>query len=186
MMHRNDLISELKARTEGAIQEVSKFSTLSMDELNHRNTPNSWSILECLEHLNRYGNFYLPEIGTRLNKAQTSNNEVFNSGWLGNYFAMSMLPNENGKLNKMKTFKSMNPIHTRLGEDVVARFLSQQKLMLGLLSRAERVDLNKVKTSISISKWIKLRLGDTLRVVVYHNQRHIKQASKVLTALQPH
>lgn len=186
MMHRTDLINDLKTRTEEIIHGMGMFTSLSIDELNRRNSPNSWSILECLEHLNRYGDFYLPEIDTQLNKAQVSNNELFSSGWLGNYFALSMLPGENGKLNKMKTFKSMNPIHTRLGVDVISKFEDQQKQMLELLTRAQRVDLSKVKTSISISKWIKLRLGDTFRVVVYHNQRHIKQASKVLAALQPH
>ncbi|GAB1444696.1 DinB family protein [Flammeovirgaceae bacterium] len=184
MMHRNDLINDLKARTEEVILEARKFNTLSIDELNYRSKPSSWSILECLEHLNRYGDFYLPEIDNRLTMAQASKMERFNSGWLGNYFAVSMLPRENGKLNKMKTFKSMNPILSRLGIEVVTKFLDQEKQMLSLLTRAEYVDLNRVKTSISISKWIKLRLGDTLRVVVYHNQRHILQAEKVLTSLK--
>lgn len=31
-------------------------------ELNYRQHPASWNVLECLEHLNLYGNFYLPEI----------------------------------------------------------------------------------------------------------------------------
>lgn len=185
-MHRTDLINDLKSRTEEIIKGTTKFNALSMEELNQRNAPESWSILECLEHLNRYGDFYLPEIDNRLKATQPSKNEVFNSGWLGNYFAISMLPGENGKLNNMKTFKSMNPIHTRLSEDTIIKFLDQQNRMLELLHQAQRVDLSKVKTSISISKWIKLRLGDTLRVVIYHNQRHLKQASKVLAALQPH
>lgn len=181
MMHRTDLINDLKTRTEEIIHGIGMFTSLSIDELNRRNSPNSWSILECLEHLNRYGDFYLPEIDTQLNKAQVSNNELFKSGWLGNYFALSMLPGENGKLNKMKTFKSMNPIHSQLSLEVITKFLDQQKQLLQLLTRAQQVDLKRVKTSISISKWIKLRLGDTLRVVVYHNQRHMKQARNVLS-----
>jgi len=81
----------------------------------------------------------------------------------------------------MKTFKSMNPIHSQLSLEVITKFLDQQKQLLQLLTRAQQVDLKRVKTSISISKWIKLRLGDTLRVVVYHNQRHMKQARNVLS-----
>lgn len=185
-MHRTDLINDLIARTEEILTEAAKFEPLNIQELNHRNAPGSWSILECLEHLNRYGDFYIPEIGNRIKMAQNSDNEVFNSGWLGNYFALSMLPGENGKLNKMKTFKSMNPIHTTLDRQVLSRFLDQQKQMLDLLDKARRVDLSKVKTAISISKLIKLRLGDTFRVVVYHNQRHMKQADRVLGQLQTH
>jgi hypothetical protein len=68
--------------------------------------------------------------------------------------------------------------------DVITKFLDQQKQLLELLTKAQSVDLNKVKTSISISRWIKLRLGDTLRVVIYHNQRHMKQAGRILAAVK--
>src|SRR5690606_41809639 len=54
---------------------------------------------------------------------------------------------------------------------------------LQLLEASKRVDLTQVKTSISISKWIKLRLGDTLRVVIYHNRRHIVQALKLVPSV---
>jgi hypothetical protein len=45
--------------------------------------------------------------------------------------------------------------------------------------KAQKVDLTKVKTAISLSKFIKLRLGDTLRFLVYHNERHILQAQGI-------
>ncbi|MFM7022373.1 MAG: hypothetical protein ACKOXB_05295 [Flavobacteriales bacterium] len=62
--------------------------------------------------------------------------------------------------------------------------MDQQKQTLELLEAAGKVDLKKVKTSVSISKFIRLRLGDTFRFVIYHNQRHIAQAQKVLTFIQ--
>lgn len=185
-MNRIELIEDLKSRTIQVKEALNDFRELSLDELNHRNTPSSWSILECLEHLNLYGDFYLPEIESRISNAPKSTNEQFKSGWLGNYFAISMLPQENGKVNKMKTFKSMNPIHKQLTTNVIDRFAAQQDKLLELLEKAKEVDLTKVRTSISISKWIKLRLGDTFRVVIYHNQRHLLQASNVLKTLQVH
>ena len=45
---------------------------------------------------------------------------------------------------------------------------------------SKNVNLDKIKTAISISKLIRLKLGDTFRVLIYHNERHIKQAEKVL------
>lgn len=89
-----------------------------------------------------------------------------------------MLPKDS--LNKMKTFKSMNPIHSNLDKKVLNEFIIQQKQMINLLNEAENVDLNKIKTSISISSLIKLRLGDTFRFVIYNNLRHIEQAKKIL------
>ena len=84
------------------------------------------------------------------------------------------------KLNKMKTFKEMNPIHSQLDLSVIDEFIDQQQQMLRLLERGKTTDLTRTKVSISISKWIKLRLGDTFRFVIYHNMRHIQQAKRVL------
>lgn len=89
-----------------------------------------------------------------------------------------MLPKE--KLNKMKTIKDKNPIGKELEKSTIARFISQQQQLLKMLNKFKKIDLNKTKTAISISKWIKLKLGDTLRIVVYHYERHIGRANKIL------
>lgn len=173
-----ELIAELKKIGEENIQFAKNLLNQPDKKLNFRSSEKSWSILECFEHLNMYGKFYIPEISKRIINSNTKPAEIFSSGILGNYFAKSMLPKEN--LNKMKTFKSMNPIHSDLDKIVLNEFISQQKQMINLLNDAENVDLNKVKTSISISNLIKLKLGDTFRFVIYHNLRHIEQAKRNL------
>lgn len=172
------LIDELKKITEENIQFAENLLNETDEKLNFRLSEKSWSILECIEHLNRYGKFYIPEISKRIENSSTKSTEIFSSGILGNYFANSMLPKE--KLNTMKTFKSMNPIHSKLDKSVLNEFIAQQKQMIDLLNEAKNIDLNKVKTSISISNLIKLKLGDTFRFVIYHNLRHIRQAKRNL------
>lgn len=120
--------------------------------------------------------FYLPAIEKSMRNPKVGNNQNFHSGVLGGYFAKSMLPKE--KLNKMKTFKDMNPIHSQLDREVLQIFVHQQEKMLVLLQEARQVDLTKTKTPISISKFIKLRLGDTFHFVINHNWRHIEQAKR--------
>lgn len=179
--NKADLLADLKQSTQAVLKRGEDYLQLDLAALNYKSTAESWSVLECMEHLNRYGDFYLPEIQERIKKAKTdTHTKNFKSGWLGNYFAKSMLPRE--QLNKMNTFKSMNPAGSRLDKATLEKFVAQQKKMLNLLEQAENVHLAKVKTSISISKWIKLRLGDTFRVVIYHNQRHVVQADKALQA----
>jgi hypothetical protein len=172
------LIQDLIESTRKNINQAEKFSTLSIEKLNWKAEQESWSILECLEHLNLYGDFYIPEIKICILNSKTSQEKNFSSGFLGNYFAKSMLPKE--KLNKMKTFKDKNPIGSDLDKKTIQRFISQQEQLLNLLDESRKIDLNRTKTAISISKWIKLKLGDTFRVVVYHNERHIMQANKTL------
>lgn len=171
------LIEDLIERTRININQAEKFRNLPTEILNWRAEKVSWSILECFEHLNLYGDFYIPEIKKRIESSKTQPQKKFKSGILGNYFAKSMLPKE--KLNKMKTFKDKNPIGSKLDKTTIERFVSQQEEILNLLDKSREIDLNKTKTAISISKLIKLKIGDTFRVVIYHNERHLEQAKKI-------
>ena len=180
----SELLDELKERTHQHLQYAEKLLQKTEEELNFRASQDSWSTLECLEHLKRYGDFYIPEIANRISVSKTSAKPHFKPGLLGNYFANTMLPKE--KPNTMKTLKAMNPIHSRLNKSVVDVFISQQKQLLELLEKAQHIDLEKTKTSISISKLIKLKLGDTFRFVIYHNTRHIEQIKRILIHKKEH
>ncbi|MDA7803383.1 DinB family protein [Crocinitomix sp.] len=81
----------------------------------------------------------------------------------------------------MKTFKEMNANGNILTNKALDQFLTDQEQLLELLDAASALNLTKIKTAISISKLIKLRLGDTFRVVVYHNQRHLEQAKRAIS-----
>lgn len=153
-----------------------QFKTMNATQLNYRRNANSWSILECLEHLNLYGDFYLPEMEQAILKSKTSSQVVFKSGLLGNYFA-ELMRAEKGK--KMASPKDKNPIHSTLNETTIARFEKQTERLKHILQLSEKVNLNTVKCSISLSRFIKLKLGDTLRFYIYHIDRHIKQAANI-------
>ncbi|MGY6647894.1 DinB family protein [Wenyingzhuangia sp. IMCC45574] len=174
-----DFIQELLELTKENINTAENFRHLSTTTLNWKENPNSWSVLECIAHLNRYGDFYIPEITSKIKTAKHPNTKEFKSNWLGAYFSKSVSYNE--PLNKMKTFKAMDPANSALDTDTIAIFINHQHQIIDLLNKAQHISLDKTKTAISISKWIKLRLGDTFRVVIYHNERHIKQAEKVLS-----
>lgn len=175
------LITDLARRTRQIILTVEQeLLPLSEKELNRKPGPESWSALECIAHLNRYGEFYLPELERVLSagKGKPVRSE-FRSGWLGNYFAQSMLP-KNGEIKKMKTLAPMNPVGSTFTSDELRTFIKQLNKMLEYLEAARNIDLTRNKTGVSISKWIKLRLGDTLRFVTYHNERHLQQALRAV------
>lgn len=174
------LIDELLLIIETASTSAKKFKELTPAQLNYKTNPEAWSILECIEHLNLYGDFYLPEIQKQILAAKkVPADSIVKSGLLGNYFANSMKI-KNGKVNKMKTFNDKNPLNSQLSITTIDRFLKQQQLLASLLIQSKAINLTKTKTAISISKLIKLRLGDTFRFLVYHIERHMQQAEKVL------
>ena len=175
---QDQLIKELINMTSSVKAEVVKMKEQPLSQLNLKQSAESWSALECLEHLNRYGDFYLPEITRRINASKHPNAKRFKSSWLGEYFANAMKPDA----KSMQTFKVMNPVGSELDKTVIDTFIQQQDTLLDLLEAAQTTSLQKIKTSISISKMIRLRLGDTFRVLIYHNERHLAQAKRAVDA----
>ncbi len=181
-MQTEKLLQSLIEQTKQIINQAEKLKGYDLHTLSRKANPTSWSMLECLEHLNLYGDFYLPQIEDKIKSSATQPDTEFKSGWLGNYFAESMLPKE--KLNKMKTFKDKNPLNAKLDASVIDRFISQQIKLLDLLSLSGKVSLNKIKISTSISKLIKLKLGDTFRFYINHMTRHMQQVDRIMVAMK--
>jgi len=176
-MKSQDLLNELTKITESHLNRAKELLEIDFEKLNWKENQLSWSVLECLEHLNLYGDFYLPEIKSKITYNKSNPVLNFKSGWLGDYFANSMLPKE--KLNKMKTFADKNPNKSKLNKATIERFIQQQNELLILLKKAEKVNLNKVKTKLTIPI-LTLKLGDTFRFIINHNIRHFQQLEKVL------
>lgn len=175
------LIDELSQQTQDLLAMVEQWNSLPASVLNRQPQPNKWSALQCLEHLNIYGRYYLPAIEKAITHAKHTPEPTFTSGWLGNYFVESIkLPKSGTPSKPMKTLKSYNPNKLLDKQQVISEFLIQQEQLLELLEASKKVNLEKIRIPISINRLIKIRLGDCLRFVIYHNQRHFQQALKAM------
>ena len=125
----NWLLDELFKTTENSSASARKFKELNGNQLNFKNSPSEWSILECIEHLNLYGDYYLPEIEKQIlsHKSSTSSS-VFKSGIIGDYFA-NLMRVRNGTVRKMKSPKDKDPVNSELSITTIERFLKQQELL---------------------------------------------------------
>ena len=174
-----DLLDDLKSKTLKMIKHVESFQRLSNNELNQQPDEKKWSVLECVEHLNLYSDFYINEFENKISNSKYIASKYFKTGFLGGQFAKSMLPIGEKTPMKMKTFKSKIPDKSKLSMLTLEKFVNQQKQIIKLIDKSRGVNLVKVKCNITLKK-IKLRLGDTLRFYVFHNIRHIVQANRVL------
>ena len=179
-MQSEKLITQLIEQTKQIIAQAKILKGCELDVLTFRENQKCWNILECLEHLNLYGDFYLPEIESKIAKSITTTEIEFKSGLLGNYFAKSMLPKE--KLNKMKTFKNKNPLNNKIDRTVIDTFINQQMKLLELLNQSRTVSLSQTKINISISSFIRLQLGDAFQFYLNHIMRHLQQIEKIKTS----
>ena len=180
-VNKKQLLETLENRVERHLEKaIRQIQNLSEKELLQPATDGGWSIAQCLEHLNSYGDFYLPQIekGLKVPMSQETK-DTFKSSWLGNYFIQMMEPTTGKK--KYKAFKGHIPAAELDAYAVVATFIQQQEQFLALLKKAEKADLNAVRIPISITRLIKLKLGDVFQFIIAHDERHIQQAMRNVT-----
>ena len=186
-----ELLRGLRRDTEEIIQVANReFVPLSPEQLLRKPAPGKWSVAQCLEHLNRYGLHYLPAMQSRIGAAQGRGSRpepTFHAGWLGNFLVRSVQPMHTGSSRANLRYpspKAYDPDRTgTTTAEALPVFLRQQQTTLALLDAAGGVSLEAIRVPVSITNLIQLRLGDCLRFVIVHNQRHVQQAQRVTAAL---
>jgi hypothetical protein len=173
------LLTQLETKVEAHLHEaIAIFQNLSDTTLLAPSIGGGWSVAQCLDHLNSYGRYYLPQIEKKMGAKLDVNAESFTSTWLGNYFTRIMDP-QTGK-KKFKAFKNHRPAKELDAHKVVAEFIEQQETMLRYLVHARHCDLNNVRVPLSIFKLITFKLGDAFQFIIAHNERHVLQAKRNL------
>lgn len=175
-------------------QQVKELVATVEEKLHHLPAPvlllppaqDKWSAIQCLEHLNTYNRFYIPQMGRAMEQGYARKLPAaasFKSGWLGNWFTKTMQPKPDGTLPmRMQSPKSARPASDLDAAKVIAEFLTGQHQLLLLLQQAGGVNLQQLRVPTTLGNWLKLSLGDTFRFVIAHEQRHVLQALRAVGA----
>jgi DinB superfamily len=179
------LMQDLQDRLDAVLLNIALFENVTFDALCFKNTPNSWSIAECIAHLNNYGIYYLPLIkkGMQAHNIWPTNDTIYKGSLIGNWAAKSMQQNNKGLIRKMKSPYNMRPTETKITPDILIVFKNQIQEFKNIFASIDAYNINKKNIPISLMPIIKINMGDALRFCVYHIQRHITQANKVLNSL---
>lgn len=168
------------AAQEHLLKAKTQYQSLPEADLLAPPAAGGWSVAQCLNHLNSYGRYYIPAVQHALSTirvAEEASDKKYRSGWLGNYFINLMKPQNT---QKFKALKNHIPPQELDVQAVIAEFSSQQEQWMVLLEKIQQVQQLNVRVPISISPFIRLKLGDVLGFVKAHDQRHIQQADRVL------
>ena len=184
-MRVSELLKKMSEMTTQLSDDVKKhFADLTPEQLFWKPNSNTWSIAQCLAHLNAYYSFYIPVFKDRIKNTRfRTPGEYFVSSPLG---TASILSVKLGKVKnvkrRMKAAKDYNPLtNTSLKtENAVQDFLAYQEEMLNIIAESRFINIRKAKCAMAVTSLVKLRLGDLFQIVVYHNERHVEQAKNVL------
>ena len=182
-MNTNELLDELIAMLSESQARVERLQERNIEDLNWRPSEEKWTVLECLEHLNLYGDYYIPEIDKVLKKSRSqSAPKKFKHRWWGDYLVNALAPESKQKIKPLKAMEKLNAKGMKLGSETVERFIKQHTQLIDLYEQARLVDVQHRYTGTTIPL-VRLRLVDTLRGQAYHSQRHVDQAFGVLEQL---
>ncbi|MCB0636087.1 MAG: DinB family protein [Lewinella sp.] len=181
-----ELLHELRQQVTDGIQFIRENAQQPATDWQRPPANGGWSAVEVVAHLNFYAGFYTQAVEQVLAKAKGQPTARFRSGWFGNYFTRIIGPAPEGGALAMKMPTPDNaqpkPASELDQEREIATFLSYQETLLRQLEHAQAVPLGRLRVPTSLSPLIRLKLGDTFRFVIAHQQRHFQQIARALQA----
>lgn len=181
----HQLIDQLTEMTEQFGSEVkNEFSELSEEQILWQQNDRVWSIAQCFAHMNAYFRYYIPVFNGKISNTRFKEpTDTFSSSPLGiAVYRQVKLGKVKNVKRKLKSVKDYNPlINKSLSlENVREEYLSHLDEMKEVLNASRDINLRKTKCPLSLRPVVKLNLGDALIFIIYHNERHIEQARKVM------
>ena len=174
-----DLVEELRDYYEQLenIKEDALELTAPLEDtqFNWRPSLKRWSISECLGHLNLANGLDVPMLAGEIERARSAGLTAkgpFHYGFLSRAVIRFTEPPANFKTKAPKAYK---PASGQPKDKVVAEFISIHDRLLDLISRANGLDLARIKVPTLFPR-VKFSLGQRFALLAAHDRRHLRQA----------
>ena len=154
---------------------------LSDAQLNWKPGAESWSVAECLQHLNVSVGHTLPAFDRAISEARAKGKTgagPFKYGWFSRWMVASMEPPPKRRMGTFKIF-SLPAGATYRGADVLEEFFRIRDELARRVRESDGLDLAKVRVISPVNRLLRLPLGAYLAFVIAHDRRHLWQARQV-------
>jgi hypothetical protein len=143
-------------------------------------SPESWSVAQCLEHLNATARAYLPKLDDAI--AEAIRRGLYGSGpfrysLVGRWMTRAQGPPAKFKVRAPKAFQ---PSSTRSRGEIMAAFGAYQVQYIDRLRQANGLDLGRARVSSPPFPWLRFSLGSGFALMAAHERRHLWQAANVV------
>jgi hypothetical protein len=175
-----DLSNLIAGVESNAAEARSKFGALSKEQLNWKPSAEGWSVGQCFDHLIKGDDGILAKIEPITegrHKPKFFERVPFLPKLFGHFLLKAVAP-ENPK--KMKNPAVIDPAQSDIEADVVEKYLGVQKRAAAAMQASGNVDLEKTVMTSPVASFITYSVMDGYRVIVTHDQRHLRQAERVM------
>ena len=156
-----------------------EFSNITLQELNWKPVPESWSIGQCLDHLITADCLYFPALKKITNNAyQMTAWQKWSpfSGLLGKILADQLQEKPKGKLKAPGVFV---PSFSQIDTGILDRFQKHLDTLLEYIGALKEIDIDKTRITSPAAKFVTYNLRNTIKILVPLLHRHINQAIRV-------
>jgi len=164
---------------EAGVKVKKEFSGISLEQLNWKPAPESWSIGQCMDHLIVTDCLYFPAF------KKIAENKFEMTSWqrwspFGGLFGKLLVSQlqENAK-RKVNTSKIFYPSASQIDAGIMDRFHKHLDSLLEYIGAFHNTDLDKTYIYSPVSKFITYSLRHAVTILVQHEHRHINQALRV-------
>ena len=173
-------LREIQAQLEASDREAQGLlRDLDEEQLNWRPDERSWSIAQCLDHLNVTNRVYLAPVLQAVEEARRKGSVrkgPIQMGFFGRWFAASMEPPPKRKFPAPG--KIVPAVRTGRAE-LIEEWRRAQAELDGVLRKAAGIDLNGTRFVNPFFSLIRFSVGTAFQVIAAHERRHLWQAEQV-------
>jgi hypothetical protein len=173
-------LAELDRQFAAAKAEASELvDGLRESQFNWRPDAHSWSMAECLRHLNMVGDRCVRMLETALADARARGRVAdgpFGYGWLGKWI---MAHTEPPSKHKYKAPRRFTPAYGQPITAVLPTFRHLQDQLSLQLEQASGLDLAHIKVPAPEARPLRFNLQFTFAWIAAHERRHLWQARQV-------
>ena len=174
-------VEEFKQRFDQISQDPGALvDALTDEQFNWQPAPGSWSVAQCIEHLNTTARLYLPQLDEAIANAirrGTYGEGPFSYNVIGRFFTAAMEPPARFRVSAPKMF---HPPAPRPRPAVMAAFRAYQVQFTDRLRQANGLDLARAKVRSPGAAWLRFSLGSGFALMLAHERRHLWQARNVV------
>lgn len=156
-----------------------QFLPLTDEQAQWKPASDRWSVAEVFDHLHVTGEQYAQRMNDALEstiaQGWKAEDQPYRPTLMGRFFVRAL----GGKM-KVKAPKGFQPAQAEGDLHTLEEYVSQQRELQAFMERADGYSISRARFASPVTRLMRFNIGDGIRMMVIHQQRHLRQALAVM------